>query len=64
MPFSSSERATKVLNTGKWIEIGKVIYSNRNYNKIKIAEDVIEQIQLVNDYIRKIEITALKKGQR
>ena len=43
--------------------IGKLIYSRRNYCKIKITEDNIEQKQLVNVFISKIEITALKKAK-
>ena len=42
--------------------IGKIIYSRRNYCKKKITEDSIEQKQLVNVFISKIEITALKKS--
>ena len=41
-----------------------LIYSRRNYCKIKITEDSIEQEQLVNGSIRKIEKAALKKSQR
>ena len=44
--------------------IGEVIYSTRNYNKIKITEDSIQQEQLGNDSILKIEKVALKKRQR
>ena len=36
---------------GKLIVIGKVIYNWRNYCKIKITEDSIEQKQLVIFYI-------------
>ena len=53
--FSSFRRISKFLNTGKLIEVGKVIYNNGNYNKIKITEDRIEQKQLVNDIIWRIE---------
>ena len=42
----------------------KVICNRTNYCKIKIAENSIEQKQLVNDSMQKIEITALKKSQR
>ena len=41
----------------------KVIYNIRNYCKIKIIEDSIEQKQFVNSPICKKEITALKKSQ-
>ena len=44
--------------------IGKVIYSRRSYCKIKVTEDSIEQKQLVNGSISKIEKIALKKSQR
>ena len=44
--------------------IGKVIYSRRNYCKIKLTEDSIEQEHLVNGCIWKIEKAALKKSQR
>ena len=46
------------------VVVGKVIYRIRNYCKIKITEDSIEQKQLVNGFIQKTEITALKKSQR
>ena len=48
--FWSSKRIKKVLNTWNMIVIGKVIY-RRNYCKIKITEDSIEQKQLVNGSI-------------
>ena len=51
--FLSSKRITKFLNIWKWIEVGKLISNRRNYYKIKITEDSIEQKQLVNDSIRK-----------
>ena len=54
----------KVLNTGKWIEVGKVKYNRRNFFSIKITEDSIEQEQLVNDSIWKIEIRKRKKSQK
>ena len=54
----------KVLNKGKGIEVGKVIFNWRNYKSIKITEDNIEHKQVVNDFIQKIEIMALKKIQR
>ena len=40
------------------------IYSKLNYCNIKITEDNIEQEQLVNNSIWKIEKVALKKSQR
>ena len=61
--FSSSKRIIKVNNKAKIIEVGEVIYSIRNYCKIKITKDSIEQSQLVNDFIQKIEMTALKRRQ-
>ena len=54
----------KVLNKGKWIEVGKVIYNWGNYKNIKLTEVNIEQKQVVKDFIQKIEIMALKKSQR
>ena len=42
--------------------IGEVIHSRRNYCKIKLTEDSIEQKQLVNGSIWKIEKAALKKS--
>ena len=60
MLFSSSKRNTKVLNTGKWIEVGKVVYSNRFYIKIEKTDGSTEQKKLAYDFIQKIEITALK----
>ena len=60
--FLSSKRISKFLNTGKLIEVGKVIYSNGNYNKIKIIEDRIEQKQSVNDFIWRIEKVAQRKA--
>ena len=44
--------------------IGNVIYSRRNYWKIKIKEDSIKQKQLVNGSIWKVEKVVLKKSQR
>ena len=42
------------------IKVGKVVYTNiRNYCKIKITEDSIEQKQLVNCSIWKIKKVAL-----
>ena len=38
------------------------IYSRRNYCKIMITEDNIEQEQLINGFIGKIEKGALKKN--
>ena len=64
MSFSSFKRIAKVLNTGRWIEVGKIIYSIINYCNIKIAEDSIEKKQFENDYMLKIKITALNKSQR
>ena len=64
MSFSPSKIITKVLNKGKWIEVGEVIYSRRNYKSIKITEDSIEQKLLENGFKLKIEKTALKKNQR
>ena len=46
------------------MEVEEVVHSRRNYCNIKITEDSIEQEQLVNDSIRKIEIVKLKKSQR
>ena len=60
--FSSSKRISKVIIKANIIEIGKVIYSIRNYCKIKITEDSIEQTQLVNGSIWRTEITTLKKS--
>ena len=42
----------------------KGIYSRRNYCKIEITEDSIEQGQLVNSSIWKIEKAALNKNQK
>ena len=64
MSFSPSKRIIKVLNKGKWIEVGEVIYNRRNYKSIKIKEDSIEQKLLENGFKLKIEKTALKKSQR
>ena len=63
MSFSFYKRIYKVLNTGKMIVIGKVINSRRNYCNI-IIEENIEQKQLVNDSLQKIEIATLMKSQR
>ena len=41
--------------------IGKVIYSRRNYCKIKITEDRIEQEQLVNGFIEDRESRTKEK---
>ena len=41
--------------------IGKVIYSRRNYCKIKITEDNIEQKQLVNFYMEERESSTNEK---
>ena len=60
--FSSSKRIAKVIKKANIIEIGKLICNIRNYCKIKITEDSIEQKQLVNGYIWRTEITALKKS--
>ena len=49
--FSSSKRIEKVIKKANIIEVGKVIYNIRNYCKIKITEDSIEQKQLVNGFI-------------
>ena len=54
--FSSSKRIAKVIKKANIIEIEKVIYNIRNYCKIKITEDIIEQKQLVNGSIWKTEI--------
>ena len=54
-------RDIKVFNMGKLIVNWKIICSIRNYCKIKITKNSIEQKQLVNDSIWKIEIIALKK---
>ena len=62
--FFINQEYLKVLNKGKWIEVGKVIYNWRNYKNIKITEDNIQQKQVVNDFIQNIEIMALKKIQR
>ena len=48
----------------EWIVIGNVIYNKRNYCKIKITEDSIEQKQLVNGSIWKLVKAALKKSHR
>ena len=65
MLFSSSKRNTKVLNTGKMNKGWKAhIQRKKNHCKIKINKDSIEQKQLVNDLIRKIDIAALCKMQR
>ena len=61
MLFSSSKRIAKVIKKANIIEVEKVIYNTRNYCKIKIIEDSIEQKQLVNGFIWKTEIIALKK---
>ena len=60
--FSSSKSIVKVIKKANIIEVGKVIYNIRNYCKIKITEDSIEQKHLVNGSIWKTEITALKKS--
>ena len=60
--LSSSKRIAKVIKKANIIEIGKVIYNIRNYCKIKITEDSIEQKQLVNGSIWKIDKVALKKS--
>ena len=62
--FSSSKRIAKVIKKANIIEVGKVIYNIRNYCKIKITEDSIEQKQLVNGFIWKIDKVALKKSKR
>ena len=49
MSLSSSERITKFLDKGKWIERKY----RGNYCEIKISEDTIEQKQLVKDSIWK-----------
>ena len=54
--FLSYKRIAKVIKKANIIEIGKVIYNIRNYCKIKIAEDTIEQKQSVNCSIWKAEI--------
>ena len=43
--FSSSKTIAKVIKKANIIEVGKVINSIRNYCKIKIIEDSIEQKQ-------------------
>ena len=60
--FSSSKRIAKAIKKADIVEIGKVIYNIRNYCKIKITEDSIEQKQLVNGSIWKIKKVALKKS--
>ena len=60
--FSSSKRIAKVIKKANIIEIRKVIYNIRNFCKIKITEDNIEQKQLVNGSIWKIEKASLKKS--
>ena len=60
--LSSSKRIAKVIKKANIIEIGKVIYNIRNYCKIKITKDSIEQKQLVNGSIWKIDKVALKKS--
>ena len=62
--FSSSKRIAKVIKKANIIEVGKVIYNIRNCCKIKITEDRIEQKQLVNGSLWKIEKTILKKSKR
>ena len=60
--FSSSNKIAKVIKKANIIKIGKVIYNIRNYCKIKITKDSIEQKQLINGSIQKKEITTLKKS--
>ena len=60
MSLNSSRRIQKSLIKEKWIDVGKVIYSRKNYCKIKITEESIQQKQLLDNYIQKIKITALK----
>ena len=62
--FSSSKRISKVIKKAIIIEIKKVIYNIRNYCKIKITENSIDNKQLVNGSIWKIKKVALKKSQR
>ena len=62
--FSSFKRIAKVIKKANIIEVGKVIYDIRNYCKIKITEDSIEQKQLVNGSIWKIKKVALKRSLR
>ena len=56
------QEIAKVIKKANIIEIGKVINNIRNYCKIKITEDSIKQKQLVNGFIWRTEITALKKS--
>ena len=53
--FSSSKRIAKVIKKTNIKEVGKEINNIRNYCKIKITEDSIEQKQFVNGSIWKIE---------
>ena len=46
----------------KWIEMERLM-QQKNYCKIKTTEDSIEQKQLVDDSIQKIQIIALKKAK-
>ena len=58
--LSSSKTIAKVIKKANIIEVGKVVYTNiRNYCKIKITENSIEQKQLVNGSIWKIKKVAL-----
>ena len=61
--FSSSNRIAKVIKKTNMKEVGKVINKIRNYFKIKITEDSIEQKQFVNGSIWKIEKVALRKAK-
>ena len=60
--FSSSKRMAKVIKKANIIKVEKVIYNIRNYCKIKITEDSIEQKQIVNGSIWKIKKVALKRS--
>ena len=43
MSLYPPRRLQKSLIHEKWIEVGKVIYSKRNFKRIKITEESIEQ---------------------